>query len=80
MTETSGAVPHRPARQGLFGGQVSSRRRPVEPSEARRKTPLKPRTILDSLAQNDARRRVQALSKRTPCGNTAAADKSETCL
>src|SRR4051812_22437100 len=47
MTEPSSA-PRRPARQGLFGGLVSSRSRPSNtPSEARPvKTKLKPRTIL----------------------------------
>ncbi|HEV7787115.1 MAG TPA: ABC transporter ATP-binding protein, partial [Thermoanaerobaculia bacterium] len=56
-------VPRRPARQGLFGGQVSSRRRPVEPQEARRKTPLKPRTVL-----NDAIDLVKARKGRLALG------------
>ncbi len=46
MTEPS--VTRRPARQGLFGGQVSSRRRPARaaPGDARPKTRLKLRTVL----------------------------------
>src|SRR4051812_30332503 len=63
MTEISAVVPRRPARQGLFGGQVSSRRRPVEIPEARRKTPLKPRTIL-----NDAIDLVRARKGRLALG------------
>jgi ABC-type multidrug transport system fused ATPase/permease subunit len=64
MTETSAAVPRRPARQGLFGGQVSSKRRPVaEEPEARRKTPLKPRTVL-----NDAIDLVKARKGRLALG------------
>jgi ABC-type multidrug transport system fused ATPase/permease subunit len=49
MTEPSVTLPRRPARQGLFGGPVSSRRRPmnVAPGEPRPvKKPLKTRTIL----------------------------------
>jgi len=63
MTETSVVVPRRPARQGLFGGQVSSRRRPVEEPEERPKTPLKPRTIL-----NDAIDLVKARKGRLAVG------------
>ncbi|MEA2599664.1 MAG: hypothetical protein QOF89_656 [Acidobacteriota bacterium] len=63
MTEPS-AVTRRPARQGLFGGLVSSRRRPpAAASEARPKTPLKPRTIL-----NDALDLVRARKGRLALG------------
>jgi ABC-type multidrug transport system fused ATPase/permease subunit len=64
MTETSATVPRRPARQGLFGGQVSSRRRPVEaPEDTSRKTRLKPRTVL-----NDAIDLVRARKGRLAFG------------
>jgi ABC-type multidrug transport system fused ATPase/permease subunit len=64
MTETSVVVPRRPARQGLFGGQVSSRRRPEEARrEDRPKKPLKPRTIL-----NDAIDLVRARKGRLAFG------------
>ena len=64
MTETSVVIPRRPARQGLFGGQVSSKRRPVEElPESRRKTPLKPRTIL-----NDAVDLIKARKGRLALG------------
>jgi subfamily B ATP-binding cassette protein MsbA len=57
-------VTRRPARQGLFGGLVSSRRRPpAAASEARPKTPLKPRTIL-----NDALDLVRARKGRLALG------------
>ncbi|HSS50836.1 MAG TPA: ABC transporter ATP-binding protein [Thermoanaerobaculia bacterium] len=63
MTETSVVVPRRPARQGLFGGQVSSRRRPVDEPEEKRRTPLKPRTVL-----NDAIDLVKARKGRLALG------------
>src|SRR4051794_40223009 len=65
MTETSATVPRRPARQGLFGGPVSSRRRPVEPyaEKAGRKSSLKPRTVL-----NDALDLVRARKGRLALG------------
>jgi len=50
MTEPTATVPRRPSRQGLYGGLVSSRqaKKPViEPSQASKKKPLKPRVILD---------------------------------
>lgn len=50
MTEPSATLPRRPARQGLYGGLVSSRKiQPrVEPGEApQKKKSLKPRTVLD---------------------------------
>src|SRR6478672_10111791 len=63
MTETSVGVPRRPARQGLFGGQVSSRQRRLDEPEEKRKTPLKPRTIL-----NDAIDLVKARKGRLALG------------
>ncbi|HSS76791.1 MAG TPA: ABC transporter ATP-binding protein [Thermoanaerobaculia bacterium] len=63
MTETSDVAPRRPARQGLFGGQVSSKRRPVEEPEEKSKKPLKPRTIL-----NDAIDLVRARKGRLAFG------------
>ncbi len=48
MTEPSATLPRRPARQGLYGGLVSSRPRPpAEAKTASGKKPLKPRTVLD---------------------------------
>jgi tetratricopeptide (TPR) repeat protein len=41
---------------------------------------LKPRTIFDTMAQNDAKKRVQALGKRIPCSNSGSASAGETCL
>ncbi|HEV7504252.1 MAG TPA: ABC transporter ATP-binding protein [Thermoanaerobaculia bacterium] len=63
MTETSVVVPRRPARQGLFGGQVSSRQRRLEEPDEKPKTPLKPRTIL-----NDAIDLVKARKGRLALG------------
>jgi subfamily B ATP-binding cassette protein MsbA len=56
-------VPRRPARQGLFGGQVSSRQRRLEEPDEKPKTPLKPRTIL-----NDAIDLVKARKGRLALG------------
>ncbi|HEX9944607.1 MAG TPA: ABC transporter ATP-binding protein [Thermoanaerobaculia bacterium] len=48
MTEPTATLPRRPARQGLYGGLVSSRPRPAEPSERESgKKSLKVRTVLD---------------------------------
>src|SRR5947209_4258246 len=72
MTETSATASRRPARQGLFGGPVSSRRRPVQPyvEEASpaagtggRKSSLKPRTVL-----NDALDLIRARKGRLAFG------------
>jgi tetratricopeptide (TPR) repeat protein len=41
---------------------------------------LRPRTIFDMTAQNDARKRVQALEKQIPCGNSASVSPGQTCL
>jgi hypothetical protein len=38
---------------------------------------LKPRTIFDTMAQTNAKKRVQTLGKRIPCGSAGA---GETCL
>jgi ABC-type multidrug transport system fused ATPase/permease subunit len=52
MTIDSSAPTRRPARQGLFGGLVSSKqpRAATPPSEAK-KTPLKPRTVLNDAVE-----------------------------
>jgi ABC-type multidrug transport system fused ATPase/permease subunit len=49
MTEPTATLPRRPARQGLFGGLVSSRQaKPqAEPAAADKKKTLKARTVLD---------------------------------
>ncbi len=50
MTESTTTVPHRPARQGLYGGLVSSRQtkpRTEASDPGKKKTALKPRTVLD---------------------------------
>jgi hypothetical protein len=39
-----------------------------------------PKTIFDTMAQNDAKKRVQALAKRIPCGHSGAAGNGDTCL
>ncbi|HYX25769.1 MAG TPA: ABC transporter ATP-binding protein, partial [Thermoanaerobaculia bacterium] len=74
MTETSATASRRPARQGLFGGPVSSRRRPVQPyveaaspeaspGTGGRKSSLKPRTVL-----NDALDLIRARKGRLAFG------------
>jgi ABC-type multidrug transport system fused ATPase/permease subunit len=64
MTIDSSVPTRRPARQGLFGGLVSSKqpRAATPPSEAK-KTPLKPRTVL-----NDAVELVKARKGRLLVG------------
>jgi ABC-type multidrug transport system fused ATPase/permease subunit len=50
MTDPSATFPRRPARQGLYGGLVSSRQskpQVEQPAEAGKKKPLKPRTVLN---------------------------------
>jgi subfamily B ATP-binding cassette protein MsbA len=48
MTEPSVTLPRRPARQGLYGGPVSSRpRQAASETESGSKKPLKVRTVLD---------------------------------
>jgi multidrug resistance efflux pump len=44
----------------------------------RRATQLAPAGVFDVLAQNEARQKIQQLSKKVPCGNTPAA--GGTCL
>ncbi len=50
MTEPTATLPRRPARQGLYGGLVSSRQtkpQQAESAEPGKKKSLKPRTVLD---------------------------------
>ena len=65
MTEPTATRPRRPARQGLYGGLVSSRQTtpPAEPSGSDKKKPLKPRTVL-----NDATDLVRARKGRLLLG------------
>ena len=65
MTEPTATLPRRPARQGLYGGLVSSRQtKPqAEPSGSDKKKPLKPRTVL-----NDAIDLVRARKGRLAVG------------
>jgi ABC-type multidrug transport system fused ATPase/permease subunit len=65
MTEPTATLPRRPARQGLYGGLVSSRQtKPqAEPSGSDKKKPLKPRTVL-----NDAIDLVRARRGRLAVG------------
>ena len=63
MTSDSPAPTRRPARQGLFGGLVSSKQPKAQPRAApeakKAATPLKPRTVL-----NDAVELVKARKGR----------------
>jgi tetratricopeptide (TPR) repeat protein len=41
---------------------------------------LKPRTVFDTMAQDHAKKRVQVLTKRTPCGSAGEANGAQSCL
>jgi tetratricopeptide (TPR) repeat protein len=53
---------------------------PNATADFRRATELKPKGIFDLLAQAEAKKRIQSLSKRVPCGNTGRPATEGECL
>jgi cytochrome c-type biogenesis protein CcmH/NrfG len=49
-------------------------------SDYRSATQLAPKNVFDILAQAQAKQKIQQLSKKIPCGNSAHGNKDETCL
>jgi regulator of sirC expression with transglutaminase-like and TPR domain len=53
---------------------------PHATSDFRRSTELKPKGVFDLLAQADAKKRIQQMTKRLPCGNSSRAENDGACL
>jgi len=62
------------ARAGVYEAQNDSQK---ASADYRRATELAPRSVFETLAQANAKQKVQQLSKRVPCGSMAS---SGTCL
>jgi tetratricopeptide (TPR) repeat protein len=53
---------------------------PHATADFRRAAELKPKGVFDVLAQAEAKKRAQQLSKRLPCGSAGRADSDAACL
>jgi tetratricopeptide (TPR) repeat protein len=53
---------------------------PHATSDFRRASELKPKAIFDLIAQAEAKKRVQQLSKRLPCGSAGRTENDGACL
>jgi tetratricopeptide (TPR) repeat protein len=53
---------------------------PRATSDFRRSTELKPKGVFDLLAQAEAKKRIQQMTKRVPCGNAGPANNDGACL
>jgi tetratricopeptide (TPR) repeat protein len=49
-------------------------------ADFRRATQLTPQSAFDALAQTDAKKRIEQLSKRVPCGGAGSGGDNPTCL
>ena len=69
--------------EGYFArGNIYQQQRdvPHATSDFRRATELKPRAVFDLLAQAEAKKRIQQLSKSLPCGSTDRTPNDGACL